>query len=598
MTALNIKQEKWDDAKANAIKAAELQPFCLTTLFRLSACYEREQNYIETHLHYYRAVTLLPTSERSPYDVKLARLQEQSEEMREGVSRKDPFNILPLEIILNVMRFGLQSDPDFGLKASWVSQRWNTTINQNCPELFRTITLSGSLLKKKCWMEKQDTWLQRGNYRMETMVFKDFTMGAIDKLAGKLVYVPGVKTLEIGVKAARVLERLDKHFTQIPDGVWSGIEVLRITDGGRFSRQDPPDDIPLTMTCGMHLDIDKLREISLHWFDFRDLRVYWQSSIVDLRSSRLVDEPVVLEYPALRSLSVHSCPFDKIHAISRESGSSLDPEDSSQGIKYRADQLHTALRGSKDLEHLSVRTYSIESDVARKGMGRKIVLSNLISAILPTPAIDTIDILAPNLQHLEYVLPYWFNEKRYLDGPRQRPPMIPLFEHSPVTAEALSNLLSLKLLCYDRDTATRLELWISRLENVSKLAIRHAVKGPYPNSTDDLPDVRASTLTLQCLHDNPDWCPALRQLEFTSCFTPGKMLVDYCRLRASRPNLAAIEELSLESCCALSTAAKSVLQEEIPQFSCKAEVKVPSKLGRRDRFMNDNFEAPGMEGTE
>lgn len=149
-----MKKANWPVALDNARKAAELEPFCPTVLFRLSALYGQEKQFVQAHIYYERALALLPVPEKLSYLAKLERLKEQSEDEKANIFRVDPFDILPLEVIINIMQFGLE-DPNYVFVASGVNRRWRTVLNYSCPELWKTWTFSHKDLQGKAWQAKK-----------------------------------------------------------------------------------------------------------------------------------------------------------------------------------------------------------------------------------------------------------------------------------------------------------------------------------------------------------------------------------------------------------------------------------------------------------
>lgn len=268
-------------------------------------------------------------------------------------------------------------------------------------------------------------------------------------------------------------------------------------------------------------------------------------------------------------------------------------------MKYQADVLHTTLRGSSAIEHLEV-TYDWHARMPEQTcFDQPITLTNLSSAILPPPSIWRIDITAPNLESIAFKLPLGFNIYAHdLLIFEERLPMIPAIADTPVTDASLSTLKSAEFACYTLDDISRLELWVFRLSSITKLVIRNAASTPYPQSAvmpADLDD-RTSFQAVRMLRDNPEWCPALVELELEKCLASGKTLVEYVRLRTRTAGCAALEGLTLKKCSKLSEKAKLVLAQEISCFAIKEEFKAAKYM--MDRYIDDGFDVVASEEQE
>lgn len=112
-----------------------------STLLSFSDCqlYGQEKDYVNAHAIYERALSLLSVPERTSYIAKFARLREQAEDVKNDIYREDPLDFFPLEVVINILRFGLDKDPFFALKQSWINRRWRDTINLRCPELWKNM---------------------------------------------------------------------------------------------------------------------------------------------------------------------------------------------------------------------------------------------------------------------------------------------------------------------------------------------------------------------------------------------------------------------------------------------------------------------------
>ncbi|KAI5449639.1 hypothetical protein NCC49_004190 [Naganishia albida] len=210
MTELRLKFAQYPRATEAAFKAALLEPLSPTILFRLSACFVHQKEFVQAHTFYNRAVSLLPVSEREQYLAKLKRLREQSVDQQNAVFKEDPFEIFPLEVIIRIMELGcVDSDPDFVLRMSWTNRRWRAVLINNCPELWKTLTFSHTGFIKKTWEAKSAEWVKRAAGRIDTLVFDDMSSGAADRVSRKQArYLADARTLMVEARGATVLSRL------------------------------------------------------------------------------------------------------------------------------------------------------------------------------------------------------------------------------------------------------------------------------------------------------------------------------------------------------------------------------------------------------
>mgnify|MGYP002718979641 CR=1 FL=1 len=132
-----MQRGDWTLARETALRAAQLQPYDVNILLRLSACYGQERDFINAHLYFGRACALLSVSERATHMAKLERLQEQAEDAKNNVYKEDPLDKFPLEIVINIFQLGLQDDPLLALKevgSISVGEARSITTVRNCGE--------------------------------------------------------------------------------------------------------------------------------------------------------------------------------------------------------------------------------------------------------------------------------------------------------------------------------------------------------------------------------------------------------------------------------------------------------------------------------
>jgi hypothetical protein len=578
MTVLHIKKGDLDSARDTALQATAINPLCPTDLFRLSSIYSHERDYANAHLYYERAVSVLPPSEQAAYTAKLARLKQHAADMTKGYSA-DPFDVLPLEVLIQVLQFGLIQDPDFALRASWVNRTWNVVIT-NCKELWKTLVFTAAGVKKASCEAKLSEWKKRAggkiDGRIEIKGFQGFT--TIDKFTrSKARFMGDAKELDVQVASLRILERLA---VPLRDNT-SNIINLRI-DGG-YSTQSPHATWPQrSLTCGIIIEgygrrirpaLAKLESIEIIDVGYRSS--YGSSGIL-----RRVDEPAVVSYPALKRLTLKQCKLDNVYA---NTGSDLNA--SPFGKRYRADVLHLTLSGSPVLEYVDVSMNWKDCHGQQTPLDTKFAMPSLTTAKIHPPSIHCIDIDVPNLETLAYTLPFGFTTSRYNNRHSEAQPMIPAVADSLVAADSMAKLKSVEFACHATDDIARLENWISRLPNLNKLVLRNACGTPYPVTTseDEKPDLRATTRVLTLCNDNPEICPSLRDLELEGCFASGHTLVEYVKKRKVSA-YATLERISLKACSAISDKAKAMLEKEVGCFHVEGEADA---INGSRRFLED-----------
>ncbi|KAJ9093205.1 hypothetical protein QFC21_006522 [Naganishia friedmannii] len=586
-----MQLENWALARQTLQQAVKLEPWNTAILFRLSSCLEKERNYIEACNVMERALQLTPYDQRDPYRTHFARLSEQSDEMKANVFRGDPFDLLPLEVIINIMRMGATLDDNFLLKSTWVCQRWRNTLVNSCPELWQTLAISNADVKNGVANSRRLTWLARSNEHITALTLRDLNCTSAQKLPAAFKnQLKDLQHLTISATEHAVLSRISWKFAKYI----GALQSLTITTarGTRASRRalygisaEGAEDLCFGLVRTEFRD--SLLAIEVQDMSFSKLSS-WGNQLLDSNNYRI--HPIrtgnETSYPKLKRLLLKRCAFDNAYdplIFSIVNGRQL--------LEYQCDPLHAALRRSPDLESLEVDPKLRSVQAAWPGLAKRITLSKLTTAILPPPSLWSIDILAPNLKCLSFRAPHSFGSSSYdrLEESRQRP-LIPTIEDSPVPLATLSNLENAEFVCYKHDTGAILQEWISRLSNVEILTIRSLGGHPWPGTSaaSASPDERATCTVVQMLIDHPEWCPKLCNLQLDRCFAPGNSLVELVRVRNQSSVCVRLERLSLTSTLRLSTNALAVLRKELPRF-CKGQVLVANIIQPKE-YLKDNFE--------
>ncbi|KAJ9102010.1 hypothetical protein QFC19_004935 [Naganishia cerealis] len=582
---LHMRREAWSDAKEVALQVLKLLPFSESTLFQLSVCYERLEDFGNAYTSYARGVCLIPEEERGFYWSKLFRLKEQLDDQKVRLTSTDPFDILPLELLVEIMEFGLASDSKFVWQSSWVNQKWRKSLTENCRSLWKKVELSrGVTIKQpaeKWQYEIAQTYIKRSNGNLDTMKIQGFDKPGINRLwKFSQDHAWTAKTLHLGLTGLKALEVVQTKFKE---------NVLNVQNlvihCGPVRANEPPN----LLVCLDSVIPQKLKTLEVVGVNFRMRLVESLMSANDPRIHQNCDS--IIQYPSLKRLKVHGCAFDNSYA----------PSVLGLLTAYQVDQLHSALRGAPALESLEVTYLALGEHMAPFGVGKRIVLMHLRKLVLPSPSIWCIDVFAPNLESLSYIVvgaewTAWclpLVRKHHLT-------LIPGVDEAPTTFETLSRLKHVEFFCYEYDLVSRLEEWLSRLKGVTKLKIVAAKVGkPWPNQENqgESLDTRARMHVLQLLIDHPEWCPNLEDLELHACFASGSKLVEFVRTRRCLPGCATIRRLVLEGNMCLTERATMVLSRGVQEFSISLdrESSYLATLGsfrkqcEKTQYMRDDF---------
>lgn len=583
-----MQSEEWSIARETLQDALKLEPWSTPLLYRLSACYERERNYIEACDIMQRAMQLTPYDEREPYRLHFARLTERSKDMKGNTSREDPFDMLPLEVVLNIMEEGLEMDDDFVLRASWVCQRWRHILVYNCPKLWEGLTISSADLRSDVAHSKRQIWLARSKEHISSLTFRGFNCGASRKIPATFMkQMNEVQHLTLSVSDRKVLSnfawKLDNRIGPLKTlrlsgqatknsgagGVWRAWELKDLCFS--FVKQDAKDDLKI---------------VELHKLDLGESK--WSNRVIDRQYwDEISRARTVSMYPSLKRLSVKGCTIDNAYDVNLFVTTHRLPI-----LEYQCDPVHMTLRGTPALEDLEVDIqWRRDNHPAGPGLGRRITLLNLSAATVPPPSLWCVDILAPNLQSLIFKTPSGFDSKTFdeLNGIHQKP-LIPEVIDSPIRLETLPNLRTLELVCYERDSESRLEKWIPHLSSLTKLTLRSLGGNPWPKESNSaIPDQRASVNIVRMLTEHPEWCPNLQDLELERCFATGNNLVELVRTRKRSSICASLERLAVSQNITLGKNPIAVLRKELPVF--QQGEKLEPKIAKRQpkEYKKDTF---------
>jgi hypothetical protein len=264
-----MRTEDWSKARISAIKVAQLDPLNASSLLRLSLCYENERNYVKAYEYLRKGMSLSNPTERKSYASKVARLREQADDMAANVIRRDPFEVLPLELITHIMKIGMEDRRDLVLNCTFVSKTWRQTLIHKCPELWGTLTFRWRDMQNKKFNGKLDEWLKRRNKQPHTVdILEDMNSAGVGKIPKDIkwefIYV---RNLRMAMKDNKVLQRFCDKFM----GSFCHMEHLSI-DGGSIESLREEDEAFTNLHCNLleSTAYQRITTMNIKHVDFRD----------------------------------------------------------------------------------------------------------------------------------------------------------------------------------------------------------------------------------------------------------------------------------------------------------------------------------------
>jgi hypothetical protein len=277
-------------------------------------------------------------------------------------------------------------------------------------------------------------------------------------------------------------------------------------------------------------------------------------------------------WPELESLVVDECKFDT--ASNRGEQNNIDGmingpygyEKAKKDIdeiepingRYKTCPLHVMLRTAPNLKYLKIVCDSKMVEGPRIGKqtqpppNTRVELPNVTRLIVPPVSVWTVDIRAPNVESLDFMLAddVLRNTNHY------RPqPLIPTVEESPVDINNLTKITHLGFETVFSDTVDRLEAWLLRAHNLTSLSI-HGNKGeplgPGPGPAHlwpvNDPRHREQPVSVSLLHTLilfSERLPKLDTLQITQCDLADEHIVNFIKMRKESPGTSAVVKLSL-----------------------------------------------------
>jgi hypothetical protein len=362
-----IRGEEWSKAVAPAVKAVELEPFNSSSLFRLSLCYENGRQYVKAYDYFRQGVSLLTPYEKKSHAEKQARLREQSEEKAANVVRKDPFEVLPLELIIHIMQIGLDDHRrDLVLNCAHVCRTWNQTLINKCPELWGTLTFRWKTLREKTFEGKLDQWLKGCNKKPHTVELTErFPPGGVIKIPKELrPQLFFVKNLRLILKENKVLQRFSDKFSFS----FHSLEHLRIyCEDSDQVREEQASFFNLHGDLLDRPGYETIKTMDIESVDYRGRYVERYTGRGGSHAKRTSQAATRKgSYPKLESLILSHCTFDTVvnpgdteshqdglGIWDSEESATIPDEEPFQG-RYKNCPLHRTLRKAPNLRHLEV----------------------------------------------------------------------------------------------------------------------------------------------------------------------------------------------------------------------------------------------------
>ena len=480
---------------------------------------------------------------------RLALLQQITTKPTISGTLADPFAHFPTDIIEQVMKQGLREDPYFALRCSWVSQAWRTTIH-DMPSLWRTYTYNPAAKTSK---EKRQAWARYADNR-----FNEIQLVDVDsKTAMKQInatWKPFLKSVQM-LTLRGTTTRKTSAIKQL--AVHSGTYSIRTLDvHGLGLRGDTYESLDLGL-----LSESNKATIEDIWIE-----------AIDLRGSKIDPVEDELAYGALLRLTVMGCGISN--------GGDPTQEINTARQKPQTDPLHRLLRQAVNLEQLHFSCLVEDSEIFNAYDRPLILLDHLRNLRMPPPAVWTIDIKTPHVQHLAFDLRQSVDRGKHVI--RGSGGLIPDLGSFSATGIDFGKLLSLELMLNGGDTKERLEAWLRGATNLAKLVIRSPklsngtlsqLSPFYSPSESKLEEVEVidpantANRTLISMLQDVGLCPRLQELHLTNVYVPEDLLLALVEDRRNSKIASEIRTLSLVRCTYLSSSANRQLARDVACYS-------------------------------
>lgn len=299
-----------------------------------------------------------------------------------------------------------------------------------------------------------------------------------------------------------------------------------------------------------------------------DIRI----AAIDFRGAKIDPVEDELAYGALLRLTVTGCGISN--------GGDPTQEINTARQKPQTDPLHRLLRQAVNLEQLHFSCPVEDSEIFNAYDRPLILLDHLRDLRIPPPAVWTIDIKTPYVQHLAFDLRQSVDRAKHVVLGSCG--LIPDLGSFLATGIEFGKLISLELVLNGGDTKERLEAWLRGAINLEKLVIRSPKLSSgtlsqlspfYSPSESELEEVEVinpantANRTLIAMLQDVGLCPRLQQLHLTNVYVPEDLLLALVQDRRNSKLASEIRTLSLVRCTYLSSSANRQLARDIACYS-------------------------------
>jgi hypothetical protein len=475
----------------------------------------------------------------------------------------DRVSTLPLETIIGIMQHGLQQDRHFVLRASWTCRAWYELLVHHCPELWGTFDLPWEEHREKAYEAERQAWIDRSGGKFHTINFRRTTFTGVDmKIPKKWTpYLARTKRLHLGFwDNGGVWKFCDKF-----SGKLEAVQHLSIDAGrGKFDKErfwSGKRDLAGHLLT--YSGTQSLKSIAIQKLDYRDHSNPNRTTHEYFHGRHSTAPSYFHSYPQLLSLTVFECGFDVFAADLRET------KNGSVVGQHRSCVLHRTLLGAASaLQHLEVLCHpamDVPDDRRQRMSQERITMANLKTIAVPPPAVWAIDVVSSKVTSLDFILSTPQSRCLWESLPTNtRAHLIPDIRDSPVDVQDLFRLTTLGFEFCSSDTASRLDMWLSRVPNLTKLTLRgNREVGTWPPERER---ERQHMCLGQALLQNPTWMPALTELSLINCNVSDEHLVEFVKLRRDSATMAPLTKLVIQRLASeqMSPETHAWLEEAVP----------------------------------
>lgn len=266
-----MKIQAYPKASAAGRKAVQFEPLHPAWHGLLAQCYEKEKEYIKAYETMQRALSLVPPADRQRHQTHLVEFRARADAMKASLVT-DPFIRLPLNVITNLMQFGLEEDRHFVLVASWTNRKWRQILVHKCPVLWGILTLPWRELKDKFYLEKHEAWIERSRGKFHAIEIEHITVTGVVKVPkAYTAYMRMCQNLRITTTQNKAFFRLVERFAN----KFEKLQHLYMDGGGLGNERYRNDYLDNDLHCLLvdSLFRKRLQTVEIHNVDYREPHV-------------------------------------------------------------------------------------------------------------------------------------------------------------------------------------------------------------------------------------------------------------------------------------------------------------------------------------